>query len=142
MYPRLKFKTNRIKGFLLWSFGYKKSTKRAFNWDIKKITQEMFLFTIFLEFSKQVLSNKIRVMEPAFVIWIVRSNSTRFSLFAVPGSLNLSIDKLVTDEYTHVNRQSCGAVMFTKYTQCTNVWKRERGKIHNDKLGNPLAVEF
>lgn len=89
MYPRLKFKTNRIKGFLLWSFGYKKSTKRAFNWDIKKITQEMFLFTIFLEFSKQVLSNKIRVMEPAFVIWIVRSNSTRFSLFAVPGSLNL-----------------------------------------------------
>lgn len=101
----------------------------------------MILFTIFLEFSKHDLSNKIRVMEPAFVSWIVRSNSTRFSLFAVPGSLNFSIDKLVTDEYARVNSSSC-AVMFTKYTQWTNVWKRERGEIHNDKFGNPLAVEF
>lgn len=102
----------------------------------------MILLTIFLEFSKQVLSNKIRVMESAFVNWIVRSNSTRFFLFAVPGSLNFSIDKLVTDGCTHVNSSSCGSVMLTKYTQSHNVWKRERGEIHNDKFGNPLAVEF
>lgn len=138
----IRVQTNQIKKFLLWSLDNKKTTKRTFNSDEKKIIQVMILLTIFLEFPKQVLSNKIRVMESAFVNWNVRSNSTRFSLCAVPGSLNFSIDKLVTDGCTHVNSSSRGAVMFTKYTQCHNVWKRERGEIHNDKFGNPLAVEF